>query len=290
MNASILQRFVLALSLVAATFGAALANPAEKPVVHVIAIGDVDLGGDFGKKVAEDARNIVATFEECFAKAGKADQLKTRLMLGTEVTPDTVLEAIAEVKVRPSDTLVVLYSGHGRMDPGNNHVLTFKHGRLERKSLLAAMQAKSLRLAVLLTDCCSSGGVAPNQTVPTYTPKTMKEGVSMEWNTMANLFLRHNGLVDITAAEPGYCGKIDLDKSGSLFTNALVRILKTPHAELVRHLDRDGDSHLQWDEILPQLRGVAAEYDRAQTLKHYNEVVHPQQAYAYSLGRWMPAR
>jgi hypothetical protein len=175
------------------------------------------------------------------------------------------------------------------MRPGNQHVLTFHHGHLERTRLLAALKAKSPRLTVVLTDCCS-GGITGRAVVPTYTAKALQTGGLMEWNTMASLFLQHSGVVDITAAEPGYCGKIDLDKAGSLFTNALVRILKTPHAELIRNLDRDGDRHLQWDELLPQLRGVAAEYDRAQMEKHTNEHdIRPQQAFAISLGRWVPA-
>jgi hypothetical protein len=89
--------------------------------------------------------------------------------------------------------------------------------------------------------------------------------------------------VDLTAAEPGFPSRIDLKKSGSLFTNAFLGILKTPHGELVRHLDKDGDGQMQWDEILPQLRGLAARYDQQQGDDQ------PQQAYATSLGRWMPA-
>lgn len=287
MNASLLRRFVLALTLAALTWCTVHANPAEKPVVHLVAIGDLDVGGRFGKKVAEDALHIEATFKESFDKAGKKDQLTTRVLQGRQVTPDNVIDTIAKLNVRPSDALVVLYSGHGGIDRDNNHVLTFEHGDLLRKRLVSAMQARKPRLSVLLTDCCSSNGGAAKPVVPTYAPKTLQAGDVMEWDTMAQLFLRHGGLVDITAAEPGYCGKIDLDKSGSLFTNALVRILKTPHADLLRHLDRDGDRHLQWDELLPQLRGMAAEYDRVQMRKHFNAEAHPQQAYAYSLGRWM---
>src|SRR5262245_2268787 len=111
MNVSILRRFVLALCLAAATSFSVHAAPNEKPIVHVVAIGDLDVGGSFGRKVAEDARNIVATFKDCFAKAGKADQLNPRLLEGKDVTPDNVLDVIDKLKVGPSDTVVVLYSG-----------------------------------------------------------------------------------------------------------------------------------------------------------------------------------
>ena len=308
MNAStLMRRFVLALCLSAAGLAAPAAqgNPEDQPVVHLVAIGDLDVGkevekdgsikyADFGIKVAEDARNIITTFETAFTKAGKPTQLKTQLILGKDVTPDNVLGVIAKLPVKNNDTLVVLYSGHGQMEDGHKHVLTFHHGDLPRQRLLDAMRAKDPRLMVLLTDCCSAG-VAGRSVAKPYEPQAMKDGEVMEWSPVNSLFLRHHGLVDLTAAEPGFCGKIDLKKPGSLFTNALVRVLKTPHGELIRRLDKDGDGHLQWDEDLPQLRGLAAQYDRqqlrdlaARSGRDLSDVA-PQQAYATSLGRWMPS-
>jgi hypothetical protein len=280
-----LRPFVLALAFAAIGIGApaVYADGNEKPTVHLVAIGDLDVGGEFGQKVAADAENIVATFEKAFAKAGKANQLKTQLLLGKDVTPANTLDLIARLNVKNNDTLIVLYSGHGMTRPDRKHWLTFRHGWLPREALLAGMKAKEPRLMVLLTDCCS-GGINAESLVPKYQPRNMKDGEIMDWNTVDNLFLRHGGLVDLTAAEPGFCGKLDLEKSGSLFTNALIRVLKTPHAELVCHLDKDGDGQLQWDELLPQLRGLAAHYDQQQ----YHVV--PQQAYATALGRWLPAQ
>jgi hypothetical protein len=280
-----LRPFVLALTLVAAGVGAPFVNgnPSDPPTVHLVAIGDLDVGGKFGTKVAEDARNTIAIFEKAFVKAGKANQLKTSLLLGKEVTPDNVLDVIAKLDVQDNDTLVVLYSGHGGTRRDLKHVLTFRHGPLTRERLLSGMKAKNPRLMVLLTDCCSGGIDAPS-VVPKYEPRSMKDGDIMEWSTVECLFLRHSGLVDLTAAEPGFNGKLDRRKPGSLFTNALLRILKTPHDELVRHLDKDSDGHLQWDEILPQLRGLAALYDQQQG----EGEGEPQQAYATSLGLWMP--
>jgi hypothetical protein len=167
------------------------------------------------------------------------------------------------------------------MEKDRRHVLTFHHGHLPRERLLAAMKAKNPRLMVLLTDCCSAG-VMGQSLVPTYKAHALPAGAVMEWNTVASLFLRHSGLVDITAAEPGFCGKLDRHKSGSLFTNAFIQVLKTPYADLVRHLDRDNDGQMQWDEILPQLRGLAAQFDQQQ---NDGDV---QQAFATSLGIWMP--
>ncbi|MBI2807881.1 MAG: caspase family protein [Planctomycetes bacterium] len=282
-----LRRFVLSLCLVAAfTFAMphAHGNPNDTPTVHLVAIGDTDVGGDFGRKLGEDARNIKTTFEKAFARANRSSQLKTHLLLGQSVTPANILKVIGQLKVGRNDTIVVLYSGHGATDPRLGHVLTLDHGRLYRKDLLNALKAKNPRLMVVLTDCCSSG-VPARAVVNTYTPRPLASGQVMQWSTVQSLFLRHQGLVDITAAEPGYCGKIDLQKSGSLFTNALTKILTAPNASLVSNLDKDGDGQMQWDEILPQLRAQAAQYDRNQMR---TRDVRPQQAYATSLGRWIP--
>ena len=280
---TILRRLVLALSLAGVCFSGAGAFADEKrPVVHLVAIGDLDVGGRFGTKVAEDARNTVVTFREAFANAGRSDQLKSHLVLGKDVNPDHVLRLINNLPVQPQDTLVVLFSGHGGMRARNDHILAFHHGALAKNRLLSAMTAKAPRLSVLLTDCCSDG-VERRHVAPKYQPKSMTGGTVMEWNTLESLFLRHSGLVEITASEPGFSAQLDDVKAGSLFTNALIRVLKTPHGELIRHLDRDGDRNLQWDEILPELRALAAKYHRDQ----YGS--DRQQAFATSLGKWLPS-
>lgn len=278
-----LRHLVLALSLAGVCFTATGAMAVEqRPTVHLVAIGDLDVGGNFGKKVAEDARNIVSTFRDTFANAGKSDQLKTHLVLGRDVNPDHVLGLISGLNVQPQDTLVVLYSGHGGMRARNDHVLAFHHGALSKNRLLQTMSAKNPRLSVLLTDCCSNG-VPQVPVAPRYQPRPTQNGQTMEWRTMESLFLRHRGLVEITAAEPGYSSKLDGMRTGSIFTNALIRVLTTPQSELIRHLDRDGDRQMQWDEILPQLRGLAASYHRQQYRSD------DQQAFATSLGIWIPA-
>jgi Caspase domain len=281
-----LRRLVLALVLSAAAITPAYA--ADAPTVHLLAIGDSRDAG-FGKKLEEDARHIVRTFEERFAKAGRTQQLRTALMLGKDVSANDVTAKIGQLKLAPADTLVVLYSGHGGTDPKTRkHYLTFTDGsRLARADLLGTMKARNVRLAVLLTDCCSgygkNCGVRGRPVVPTYQPHPLPKGAAMEWATVDSLFLKHAGVVDITAAEPGFCGEIDKAKAGSLFTNALVRVLKVPYKHLVKELDRDRDGFVQWDEFLPELRAVGSQYMRAQN------VDGRQEAYATALGNWQPA-
>ncbi len=102
---------------------------------------------------------------------------------------------------------------------------------------------------------------------------------------MSSLFLSHSGVVDMTAAEPGYNALIVLTNPGSLFTNAFIQVLKTPYADLVRKLDRDGDSEIQWDEILPQVRGSGRGLLSGTVM---GSADRPQHAFARSLGVWTP--
>jgi hypothetical protein len=273
-----IRRFALAVGL-----ALCLAGSANAQTLHVVSIGDTNVPESFGVKVGEDARNIIATLKGAFANAKMSNRLKTHLLVGNDVNPETVLERIAKLDVRSDDAILVYYSGHGAMEPGNRHLLTFRLGEVDRSSILEAMHAKKAKLNVLLTDCCSYGvGVEARDIVPQHAPKPTLDGSLVEWSTIDCLFFRHSGLVDISAAEPGFCGKLDKQKPGSLFTNAFLRVLKLPASELVRHLDHDGDRMMQWDEILPQVRGWAAQYDREQYQGK------PQQAYATSLGRWAP--
>src|SRR5437868_14133821 len=92
-----LRRFVIALTLLAASgLGGppARADGEDQPTVHVIGIGDTNVGGDFGRKLGEDAENIITTFKDSFAKAGRSEQLKTRLVVGDDVTPKNITDVI----------------------------------------------------------------------------------------------------------------------------------------------------------------------------------------------------
>src|SRR4051794_37147911 len=94
-------RFALALCLAAAAFTTAnAADPvrgAAKPVVHLISLGDSD--ADIGRHVGEDAENTAAAFQKAFADAGRANQLKTYLLLGADAAREPLFRTIADLDV-----------------------------------------------------------------------------------------------------------------------------------------------------------------------------------------------
>ncbi|MBX9680213.1 MAG: caspase family protein [Gemmataceae bacterium] len=274
-----LHRMVLALCLAAVIVPSASAAP----TLHLVAFGDSN-DPKLGPKLADDAHNIVSAFTRSFERAGRANQLRTHVLVGDDVTPARILATVERLAVQPEDTLVILGSCHGDTDAQVQHRITLHAGILYRHALLAAMKAKKPRLAVLLTDCCSShaNGNPGIHVVPTYRPQELPAGQTIDWRTLNCLFLSHAGVVDITAAEPGFRARVDRDRSGSLFTNALIRVLNTPYDRLIGGLDRDRDGNIQWDELLPQLRGLAARY-------HEEQIgTAEQQAYAFKLGTWAP--
>jgi hypothetical protein len=261
----------------------------EAPVVHLVAVAASN-DRKIGPKVGDDARNIAALFEESFAAAGKHGQLRTRLILGGDTGSRSLLTAIRGLDVRPQDTVVVFFSGHGMMEGRGRHVLQLRPGDdLTTREVLDAMAAQNPRLSVLLTDVCSSypGDREGHTEGSAGSPRDLPRGAVIPWATVEQLFLSHRGGVDVTAAEPGLPSRVEARGRGSYFTNALIQVLSAPHPAAVTGLDRNGDRALQWAEVLPQVRAVAAARDRADN-RYRDRPVEPQQATARALGTWAP--
>lgn len=265
------------------------ARRTDAPVVHLLAVADSS-DPSIGAKVGDDARNVAALFEESFRAAGKGDQLRTRVILGRETTGRNLLAAVAGLDVRPNDAVVVFYSGHGSIDGRDRRGFDIGGGdRLAVDAVLAAIEARGPRLAVLLTDVCSSyqPGRPADRAPAAGAPRELPRGRVMPWATVEHLFLSHRGVVDITAAAPGQMAAIEPNGRGSFFTNALLEVLTTPHPALVAGLDQNGDRAIQWAEVLPQVRGAAAERFRADPPRDAR-ATGPQVATGRALGTWAP--
>lgn len=261
----------------------------DEPVVHLLAVADSN-DPQIGAKVGEDARHVADLFEESFAQAGKRGRLRTRVVVGDDVTARGVLAAVRGLAVRPQDTVVVYFSGHGTVDGRDRHTLGLgSRDRLSGAAVLEAVAAHGPRLVVLLTDMCSNFSDRRSGE-PVVTPgaaRDLPRGRVIAWATVEHLFLAHRGVVDLTAAEPGFPAGVERWGRGSYFTNALLQLLTTPHPALVAGLDRNGDRAVQWSEVLPQLRAAAAARSRADR-RPGESAERPQQAYARSLGVWAP--
>ena len=159
------------------------------------------------------------------------------------IKPDQVIEWLSQVKTGPMDTLLIYFSGHGKMGRYGDHLLLFDktddENRLSRDVLEARLDEKPARLKMLITDTCSQMA-----TEELLSRKTV-EFVGVEPNARffaKNLFLEHTGFLNITAASPGKLAYGDTD-IGGYFTSAIADSLNSD-------TDKDPkDNFLSWIEV-----------------------------------------
>ena len=153
-----------------------------------------------------------------------------------------VAEWLGNLTPNPEDTVLVYYSGHGKIDSFGTHTLVFDPGLNEdtpdRGKLSQKLKDKPARLRMLITDTCSN--LSQDLSDDTYAKYAV--GVRAKARTyMQDLFLEHEGFLDITAASPGQIA-IGADDLGGFFTSSLLSQGFTTVA------DTDRDNFLSWHE------------------------------------------
>ena len=229
-----LLRLTLGLVLLASSARAEDA-PTDARRLHALLIGDTN-DASIGESVGRDVDNVRRTLDVGVPEA----RYDVTIIQGDEATPAGILQKISALGILPTDSLFVYYAGHGAWYDGG-HYLRMNDGKiLERKDLRAAMQKSGARLAVLVTDCCSTYvGQRAYAQQPINDPDVFRD-----------LFFRHRGLVDVTAAEKGQVAVGD-EIAGGCFTRAFVDALTTvPRSRL----DRNADGTVTWAELLPTVK------------------------------------
>jgi len=191
---------------------------------------------DIGPSVELDAAQVRRTLEQ----GVPSTRLSLSLLAGDGVTPDAVLAAVRALAVRPADSLLVYYAGHGAWADAGPYLRLAGGKTLPRADLAAAMRARGARLSILLTDCCS-----------TYVGETMLYAPPrIDPDTYRDLFFRHRGFVDVTAAQRGQVAVGDT-QLGGVFTQTLTGLLTTGDRT---GLDADRDGIVTWTEAVAELR------------------------------------
>lgn len=149
-----------------------------------------------------------------------------------------VTEWLENLKPESADTVLIYYSGHGEINSIGAHHLIFDPvgDTIIRKELSRELRQKPARLGMLITDTCSI--------LSNYVLKSDRS-VGIEKverrNYSSDLFLKHDGFLDITAASTGQFA-IGSPDSGGFLTNALLSYGFTATADV------NDDNFLSWEE------------------------------------------
>ncbi len=158
-----------------------------------------------------------------------------------QVQPDHIIKWVQNCQTEIEDTILVYYTGHGHVDHEKRHYLDLDTQNVElsllRSDLVKVLQEKNCQLKMLITDTCSQD----RGEIPPMVVKSFGAVVSRERRHLQNLFLQHNGFLDITAASPGQYAWGN-NEIGGYFTAALVKSFTTDS-------DTDRNGFLSWEEV-----------------------------------------
>jgi hypothetical protein len=227
-------------ALVAAAWPAAARAQDEARRLFVLIVAD-SYGQNIGPGADMDGQKMASLFNGVFAN--RRDRLHLTYYSHQDATPDKIRRYYQTIQSTEQDALAFFYTGHGGMNAQTQeHFLTMNAGALGRNELRQLMGGKRPRLNVILSNCCSSyfdGVTGDNEQTSDFGP---------DWRVMDDLFLRHRGWVDITAAAPGTYGWFD--GTGGIFTNALVHKACSPFA----WIDTNRNGFAEWSEFYGQVR------------------------------------
>ncbi len=234
--------------------------PVSGQTIHVINVADT-ADPQVGRSCEEDLGNVSQILFFGFPEG----MLRETRLSGAEVTAENILAAIERAPVQPRDTVVFFWSGHGGYDTQRQaHFLHMPGGGpLWRSTLRGALQKKSARLTVLLTDSCANyvDTMAGLQQMAPSSPDPDR-GVAPLFDA---LFLRPRGVVDINAAAPGEFA-LGLPGGGlfgmllassALYEEPPENSARPVNEYMVGYLWANMERRTTWQEMLNQMQPVA---------------------------------
>jgi hypothetical protein len=184
--------------------------------------------GDQGRRVARemDGQGMKSLLEAALGRSF----CETKYLSGAKAKPECITAYLAALPADLShETLVCYMSCPGGYDFARGHYFTLAGQRIWRAELLERMAAKKPQLIVLLSDCYSALVSMPQAKLmallrsapPEDSHSQQGRHQPPESQLMADLFLRSDGIVDLTTAgnQPAFADPIH----GGYFTQAFIR-------------------------------------------------------------------
>lgn len=139
----------------------------------------------------------------------------------TQLTAQGLIKHIRDFRVRPQDTIFYYFSGHGGYNDRDGQFLILPNGEhVSREAIRKAIEAKGVRLGVLITDCCYSPVPGKKAVPPVAAPEPTTSPL------LRSLLLESKGFVDIISGSPGEVSMcMDEDEYSSMFTSSLVEVM-----------------------------------------------------------------
>jgi hypothetical protein len=236
----LLTPLVVALGLAVAPGPAPAQTP---PLTRLHALLVVDTRSGLGESVEIDGRRMKSALQTGLPP-NRLDV--TVFDKPAQLTKESILRYYRALKTGPSEAVLCYYAGHGATDPEKGHFLALQELHTEpltRDELRQAMLQKKPGLVVILSDCCSDRFDLKRK------HRDIWDFEHREINpVMRDLFLRHRGVVDITAATGNEA--FGDEHQGGLFTRAFGKLLRSRPDDL----DTNHDGFVDWREFFPRLQ------------------------------------
>jgi hypothetical protein len=206
----------------------------ENTRAHFLLVGDT-VDRNIGPSDKADLVSMKALIEAGIPASRRSE---VRVLEGPGLTPEKVLAAVDALPIGPSDAVLFYFTGHGAYDPRwvaaddptRGHFIVFPENDggqrpppLLRRTVLDRLKPKNARLTVLLSDACGPKSEVTPFKVP---PAVAKPETRGDRGVLYSLLLKQGGVVDINAAPLGQVTFVDLENPGSLFTKAVVQVVR----------------------------------------------------------------
>lgn len=171
----------------------------DAQVMHALLVimdGDVNIGAS-AEKDAETVEQCLKSLESWRILQLNMSTLRSsqRKVLGS-----SIFDWLDKLKTSSNDVVLIYFSGHGFIDEEGSHFLWFDNGDyISRDGIVNNLKSLKCRLKLFITDACSNLVVLPPPV--TSTPRSL--GESRDKQYYKNLFMDHEGLLDVTAASEG---------------------------------------------------------------------------------------